>query len=202
VLPADPAPPAAARARPQLPPQARRTPRPDNANFGKPAGKLDADTRDARDPVVVVGQAGPAMNAARAAAPPLPMLPPPVASDGVQPHTLPGRCPLRPRRVSASVPEFEICSPAARLAALGITLPKAAVPLAPTCQQNAPGAYVYTWGQLPLVDGTLLATGKLGAAVAIAEARARARKTREPEEAIFNQGRMGHWPPLGRPWPA
>ena len=104
--------------------------------------------------------------------------------------------------MSASVPEFESGTPAARLTALGITLPKAAVPLAAHVPTERADAYVYTWRQLPLVDGTLLATGKLGAAVAIAEARARARKTRKPEEAIVNQGRMGHWPPPGRPWPA
>jgi hypothetical protein len=72
------------------------------------------------------------------------------------------------------VPESESGPSAARLAALGIMLPKVAVPLAASLQADRTGAYV-TSGQLPLVDGTLLATGKAGAAVAVAEARACAR---------------------------
>jgi enamine deaminase RidA (YjgF/YER057c/UK114 family) len=74
--------------------------------------------------------------------------------------------------VSARAPDFESGSPAARLAALGITLAKAAVPLAAYTSAERAGAYVYTSGQLPSVDGTLLTTGQGRAAVAVAEARA------------------------------
>jgi hypothetical protein len=74
--------------------------------------------------------------------------------------------------VSARAPGFESGSPAARLATLGITLPKATVPLAAYLPAERTGAYVYTPGELPLVDGALLATGKAGAAAAVAEARA------------------------------
>jgi hypothetical protein len=67
---------------------------------------------------------------------------------------------------------LESGSPAARPAALGITLPAVAVPLAAYVPAERTGAHVHTSGQLPFVDGTLLATGKAGAAVAVAEARA------------------------------
>ena len=53
------------------------------------------------------------------------------------------------------MPEFESGPPAARLAALGITLPKVTVPLAAYLPAERTGAYVYTPGQLPLVDGPL-----------------------------------------------
>ncbi len=64
--------------------------------------------------------------------------------------------------MSARARDSESGSPAARLAALGITLAKAAVPLAAYMSAERTGAYVYTSGQLPSVDGTLLATGKAG----------------------------------------
>jgi enamine deaminase RidA (YjgF/YER057c/UK114 family) len=61
------------------------------------------------------------------------------------------------------VPESESGSPAVRLAAPGITLPKVAVPLAAYLPAERAGGYVYTSGQLPFVDGTPLHTGKVGA---------------------------------------
>jgi hypothetical protein len=64
---------------------------------------------------------------------------------------------------STGVPESGSGSPAARLAAPGITLPKVAVPLADRLPAERAGGYVYTSGQLPFVDGTPLATGKVGA---------------------------------------
>ncbi len=66
-------------------------------------------------------------------------------------------------------------SPEARLAALGLALPAVAAPLAAYVPAVRTGDYVYTAGQLPLVDGTLLMTGKVGAEVAVAEAAALAR---------------------------
>lgn len=65
--------------------------------------------------------------------------------------------------------------PAARLAALGLTLPKVVPPLAAYVPAVRSGGHVYTAGQLPMVDGKLLATGKVGAEVEVAEAAALAR---------------------------
>ena len=53
----------------------------------------------------------------------------------------------------------------ARLAELGITLPPVAAPVAAYVPAVRSGAYVYTSGQLPTVDGALPATGKVGAEV-------------------------------------
>jgi enamine deaminase RidA (YjgF/YER057c/UK114 family) len=65
--------------------------------------------------------------------------------------------------------------PEARLAALGLTLPPVAAPLAAYVPAVRSGPYVYTAGQLPVVDGNLLRTGKVGAEVGVAEAAALAR---------------------------
>jgi len=66
-------------------------------------------------------------------------------------------------------------SPEERLAALGLTLPIVARPLAAYVPAVRSGGFVYTSGQLPFVDGQLLATGKVGANVGVAEAAALAR---------------------------
>jgi enamine deaminase RidA (YjgF/YER057c/UK114 family) len=66
-------------------------------------------------------------------------------------------------------------SPEARLAALGLELPPVSAPLAAYVPAVRTGAYVYTAGQLPLVDGALLMTGKVGDQIGIAEAAALAR---------------------------
>jgi enamine deaminase RidA (YjgF/YER057c/UK114 family) len=66
-------------------------------------------------------------------------------------------------------------SPEARLAAIGLTLPKVSPPLAAYVPAVRTGDYVYTSGQLPLVDGQLLATGKVGADIGAVEANALAR---------------------------
>ena len=66
-------------------------------------------------------------------------------------------------------------SPEARLAALGLVLPAVPAPLAAYVPAVRTGRYVYTAGQLPLVDGTLLMTGKVGQEVSAAEAAALAR---------------------------
>lgn len=52
-----------------------------------------------------------------------------------------------------------------RLAELGLTLPAVAAPVAAYVPAVVQGNLVYTSGQLPFVDGTLLATGKVGATV-------------------------------------
>jgi len=52
-----------------------------------------------------------------------------------------------------------------RLAALGLTLPPVTAPVAAYVPAVRTGSYVYTSGQLPVVDGKLQATGKVGDAV-------------------------------------
>jgi enamine deaminase RidA (YjgF/YER057c/UK114 family) len=52
-----------------------------------------------------------------------------------------------------------------RLAELGIELPAVVAPLASYVPAVQTGQYVYTSGQLPMVDGRMPATGKVGAEV-------------------------------------
>jgi enamine deaminase RidA (YjgF/YER057c/UK114 family) len=66
-------------------------------------------------------------------------------------------------------------SPDERLAALGLTLPQVVAPLAAYVPAVKSGTIVYTAGQLPMADGQLLSTGKVGAEVGAAEAAALAR---------------------------
>lgn len=66
-------------------------------------------------------------------------------------------------------------TPEARLAALGLSLPSVAAPLAAYVPAVRTGNIVYTAGQLPLVDGQLLSSGKVGAEVGDVEAAALAR---------------------------
>jgi enamine deaminase RidA (YjgF/YER057c/UK114 family) len=65
--------------------------------------------------------------------------------------------------------------PEARLAELGLTLPEVVRPLAAYVPAVRTGSYVYVSGQLPMVNGELSATGKVGAEVDVAEAKALAR---------------------------
>jgi enamine deaminase RidA (YjgF/YER057c/UK114 family) len=55
--------------------------------------------------------------------------------------------------------------PRARLAELGLTLPTVTPPLAAYIPAVQTGNHVYVSGQVPMVDGQLLATGKVGAEV-------------------------------------
>lgn len=66
-------------------------------------------------------------------------------------------------------------SVAERLGALGLTLPEVVPPLASYQPAVRSGAYVFTSGQLPMVDGKLAATGKVGAEVSPEQARDLAR---------------------------
>src|SRR5207245_2064188 len=63
-------------------------------------------------------------------------------------------------------------SPEARLAALGLELPAVPAPLAAYVPAVRTGRHVYTAGQLPMVAGKLLLTGKVGAQVSPAETAA------------------------------
>jgi enamine deaminase RidA (YjgF/YER057c/UK114 family) len=68
-----------------------------------------------------------------------------------------------------------VSGPQQRLEALGLTLPPVVTPLAAYVPAVRSGAMVYTSGQLPMVDGQLISTGKVGAEVGAAEAAALAR---------------------------
>ncbi|MFJ9680179.1 RidA family protein [Streptomyces sp. NPDC101194] len=59
----------------------------------------------------------------------------------------------------------------AKLADLGLTLPDVVPPLASYQPAVQSGVYVYTSGQLPMVDGKLAVTGKVGAEVTPDEAK-------------------------------
>ncbi|GAA2382966.1 RidA family protein [Streptomyces glaucosporus] len=63
----------------------------------------------------------------------------------------------------------------ARLEELGLTLPEVAAPLAAYVPAVRSGSYVQTSGQLPLVDGKLPVSGKVGAEVTAEEAKDLAR---------------------------
>jgi enamine deaminase RidA (YjgF/YER057c/UK114 family) len=65
--------------------------------------------------------------------------------------------------------------PEARLAALGLALPPVTRPLAAYIPAVRTGNYVYTSGQIPVVDGKLPAAGKVGAEVTASDANALAR---------------------------
>ncbi len=63
----------------------------------------------------------------------------------------------------------------ARLVELGIELPAVAAPLAAYQPAVRSGNHVYTSGQLPIVDGDLVAAGKVGAEVTPEDAKTLAR---------------------------
>ncbi len=63
-----------------------------------------------------------------------------------------------------------------RLAALGIELPTAAAALASYVQTVRQGDVVYVSGQLPLIDGKLIKTGKLGTEVSLEQGMHAARQ--------------------------
>jgi enamine deaminase RidA (YjgF/YER057c/UK114 family) len=66
-------------------------------------------------------------------------------------------------------------TPEERLAALGLTLPEVAAPVAAYVPAVRTGSYVYTSGQLPMVGGALAATGKVGAEIDAETAKGLAR---------------------------
>jgi enamine deaminase RidA (YjgF/YER057c/UK114 family) len=63
-----------------------------------------------------------------------------------------------------------------RLAELGLELPPVAAPVAAYVPAVRTGDLVYTSGQLPMVDGRLAATGKVGAEVTPEDAKELARR--------------------------
>ncbi len=66
-------------------------------------------------------------------------------------------------------------APSERLAELGLTLPPVAAPLAAYIPAIASAGQVLTSGQLPTVQGALVATGKVGAEVTVEQATQAAR---------------------------
>jgi enamine deaminase RidA (YjgF/YER057c/UK114 family) len=66
-------------------------------------------------------------------------------------------------------------SPLARLAELDLTLPAVVAPLAAYVPAVRTGSLVFTSGQVPIVDGQLAVTGKVGNQVSPEQAKALAR---------------------------
>lgn len=64
-----------------------------------------------------------------------------------------------------TVPPNGTGSPEERLAALGLKLPDVVPPAASYVPAVRSGKWVYTAGQLPIVDGVLAASGKVGAEI-------------------------------------
>ena len=62
-------------------------------------------------------------------------------------------------------------TPEQRIEELGLTLPGVAAPVAVYVPAVRTGDYVYTSGQLPMVDGKLALTGKVGAEVSPEQAK-------------------------------
>ena len=52
-----------------------------------------------------------------------------------------------------------------RLAEIGLSVPEVAKPVASYVPAVRTGSYIYTSGQVPLRDGQLITTGKVGAGV-------------------------------------
>jgi enamine deaminase RidA (YjgF/YER057c/UK114 family) len=69
-----------------------------------------------------------------------------------------------------------MASPEDRLAELGLKVPAVIKPVAAYVPAVRAGAFVYTSGQLPIVDGVLPKTGKVGAEVTAEEAKALAQQ--------------------------
>ena len=66
-------------------------------------------------------------------------------------------------------------SPTARLAALGLTLPPVTAPVAAYVSAVRTSGFVYVSGQVPVVDGKLAGTGKVGGEVSALDAAGMAR---------------------------
>jgi enamine deaminase RidA (YjgF/YER057c/UK114 family) len=66
--------------------------------------------------------------------------------------------------------------PEAKLAELGLKLPEVAAPAGAYIPAVRSGSYVYTSGQLPMVEGVLAGVGKVGADVSPEDAKALAQR--------------------------
>jgi enamine deaminase RidA (YjgF/YER057c/UK114 family) len=63
-----------------------------------------------------------------------------------------------------------VATPEQRLAELGFAVPEVAKPVAAYVPAVRTGNYVYTSGQLPIRDGNLITTGKVGGEVTVEQA--------------------------------
>src|SRR5690349_24346319 len=68
-----------------------------------------------------------------------------------------------------------VSSAAERLAALGLTLPPVTAPVAAYVPAVQTGSHIYVSGQVPVADGKVAATGKVGAEVSAEDAAGLAR---------------------------
>jgi enamine deaminase RidA (YjgF/YER057c/UK114 family) len=67
-------------------------------------------------------------------------------------------------------------TPEERLASLGLEVPEVAAPVAAYVPAVRTGSYIYTSGQLPLREGALITTGKVGGEVSAEQATECARQ--------------------------
>jgi enamine deaminase RidA (YjgF/YER057c/UK114 family) len=67
-------------------------------------------------------------------------------------------------------------TPEERVEELGLTIPEVPKPVAAYVPAVRTGSYVYTSGQLPMRDGALIATGKVGAEVTAEDGKALAQQ--------------------------
>jgi enamine deaminase RidA (YjgF/YER057c/UK114 family) len=67
-------------------------------------------------------------------------------------------------------------TPYERLAELGLSVPEMVPPLAAYVPARRSGSYIYTSGQVPMRDGSLIATGKVGEEVTVEQATECARQ--------------------------
>lgn len=65
-----------------------------------------------------------------------------------------------------------MATPEERVAELGLTIPEVPKPVAAYVPAVRSGSYVYTSGQLPMRDGALIATGKVGGEVSVEDGTA------------------------------
>ncbi|SDY13178.1 Enamine deaminase RidA, house cleaning of reactive enamine intermediates, YjgF/YER057c/UK114 family [Micromonospora pattaloongensis] len=73
--------------------------------------------------------------------------------------------------MTAAQPAAGAVDPHAKLAELGLTLPEVVPPVAAYVPAVQSGTHVYVSGQVPIADGQLLATGKVGAGVSPEQAK-------------------------------
>jgi enamine deaminase RidA (YjgF/YER057c/UK114 family) len=71
---------------------------------------------------------------------------------------------------AASTPDVTGSTPEDRLAELGLAVPEVAKPVAAYLPAVRSGSHVFTSGQLPMREGQLIATGKVGAGVGVEQA--------------------------------
>jgi len=86
----------------------------------------------------------------------------------------------------------------AKLKAMGLVLPAVPKPVAAYVQATTCGGLVFVSGQLPMVEGKLLATGHVPEPVSVAEAQAAARQCALNGLAVIGEQIGGDWDRLVR----